>query len=89
MLSDFGFPGIVPGVPKRKGSNLGFLDQRLALDWVAKGLPRDSQGRDSQERINRVLCRLTRHGDLILDLRASPPERQRTVQIQEYGEFNT
>jgi carboxylesterase type B len=33
----FGFPGPVPGLPKQQ-QNLGFLDQRMALDWVQKNI---------------------------------------------------
>jgi carboxylesterase type B len=32
-ISVFGFPGVVPGIPESE-RNLGFLDQRLALDWT-------------------------------------------------------
>jgi carboxylesterase type B len=33
----FGFPGEIPGVPIRE-RNLGFLDQRMALEWVQQNI---------------------------------------------------
>ena len=33
----FGFPGEIPGVSEKE-RNLGFLDQRMALDWVQKNI---------------------------------------------------